>query len=135
MNPFAFFRLAAFQGLGSITYSESGTLPAGLTYVAGTLSGTPTQTGSFPISIKGTDANGCFGMSSYNIVINCPTINVGPASIPVGVAGIPYSTAHFTETGGVGTITYGTSGTLPTGMTFTAAGFCRAHLSRRAASL
>ena len=38
------------------------TLPAGLTLSTdGVLSGTPTQTGSFPIVVKATDANGCTG--------------------------------------------------------------------------
>ena len=38
------------------TWSETGALPAGLTFASsGTLSGTPTQTGSFPISVTATD--------------------------------------------------------------------------------
>lgn len=38
------------------TWSETGALPAGLAFASsGTLSGTPTQTGSFPISVTATD--------------------------------------------------------------------------------
>jgi hypothetical protein len=44
-------------GYPPLTWSESGTLPTGITFNDGngTLSGTPTQTGAFPISITATD--------------------------------------------------------------------------------
>jgi hypothetical protein len=54
-QPYSF----AFSASGylPLTWSESGALSAGLTFndKNGTLSGTPTQTGSFPISITATD--------------------------------------------------------------------------------
>ena len=45
-------------GIGTATFTlNSGTLPAGLTLAAnGTLSGTPGQPGSFPITVKVTDS-------------------------------------------------------------------------------
>lgn len=44
-------------GGSPFTWSESGALPAGLSFSnsSGTLSGTPTQTGSFPITVTATD--------------------------------------------------------------------------------
>src|SRR6185295_18251566 len=50
-------------GSGTITWSVTGTLPAGLSLntSTGVLSGTPTQTGSFPITITATASNGCSG--------------------------------------------------------------------------
>ena len=47
-------------GTGSVTLSESGALPAGLTFTAstGTLSGTPTASGTFNISVTATDTVG-----------------------------------------------------------------------------
>jgi Putative Ig domain/Galactose oxidase, central domain len=60
-QPYSFAFSAS--GYPPLTWSESGALPTGLTFNAanGTLSGAPTQTGSFPISITATDQ---FGQSS-----------------------------------------------------------------------
>jgi hypothetical protein len=45
------------SGYGAVTLSESGALPAGIMFDSNTatLSGTPTQTGSFPITVTATD--------------------------------------------------------------------------------
>jgi hypothetical protein len=109
-------------GLGAITFSESGALPAGMTFSAGVLSGTPTQTGTYPISVTATDHNGCAGTQRYMLVINCPLITVGPATLTPGTAGVSYLATQFTQTGGVGTKTYSGTGTLPTGMSLTSGG-------------
>jgi len=107
------------SGIGSITWALTGTLPTGLTFdpATATLSGTPTQTGSFSITVTATDANGCVGTRTYTLVINCQTITVNPATIPAGTAGSPYSQT-FTQTSGIGTITWALTGTLPNGLTF-----------------
>ena len=42
--------------VGAITFGVSGTLPAGIGFTAGLLSGTPTQFGTFPLTITATDA-------------------------------------------------------------------------------
>ena len=106
---------------GGASFSlNSGTLPAGLTLsAAGVLSGTPTQTGSFPITVKVTDGNGCTGIGgTYNLVINCQTITVTNPATTTGTAGTAFSQT-FTQTGGIGTTTFSIlSGTLPAGMTF-----------------
>src|SRR4029078_466321 len=65
------------NGIGAITWSvNSGTPPAGLalTPSTGVLSGTPTAVGSFPITVKATDANGCSGIGApHNLTINRQT--------------------------------------------------------------
>ena len=107
-------------GVGTITWSlAAGTLPAGMSLAAGSglLSGTPTVTGGFPITVRATDANGCFGERVLTLTIVCPTINVSPASLSNGTAGVVYPGATFTQTGGVGTIAWSlAAGTLPTGL-------------------
>ena len=63
--------------VGSATFTiNTGTLPTGLSLsTAGVLSGTPTQTGSLPITVKVTDSNGCTGIRlTYNLNIACQTI-------------------------------------------------------------
>ena len=50
---------SASGGSGSYLFSMTGTLPAGLSFSGNTLSGTPTETGSFPLTVTATDATGC----------------------------------------------------------------------------
>jgi hypothetical protein len=114
--------LSHTSGIGAITWSVIGTLPTGLTLDAstGTLSGTPTEVGSFPITVRATDANGCTGSRAYTLVVACQTITIAPPAIPAAVAGAPYAQA-FTQTSGIGAIAWSLTGTLPTGVTFVAA--------------
>jgi len=111
--------------IGAVTFSlNTGVLPSGLTLsAAGVLSGTPTQTGSFPITVKVTDANGCTGTgTTYTLVISCQTITITNPATTTGTAGVAFSQT-FTQTGAVGGATFSlNSGTLPTGLTLSAAG-------------
>src|SRR5207302_5099353 len=96
-----------------------GTLPAGLTLPTnGVLSGTPTVTGSFPITVMVTDSQGCTGVGPvYPLQITCPTITVTNPAVNSGVAGAAFSVT-FTQSGGVGTTTFSlASGVLPAGLT------------------
>ena len=72
-------------GVPTVTFSTSSTLPTGLTLSsAGVLSGTPTQTGSFPIVVVATDGGGCTGTgSTYTLVISCPAVST-PTITPGG---------------------------------------------------
>jgi len=50
-----------------------GALPAGITLSSsGSFSGTPTEAGSFPVTITATDVNGSTGSASYTLVIDAP---------------------------------------------------------------
>ncbi|MGH9143183.1 MAG: putative Ig domain-containing protein, partial [Vicinamibacterales bacterium] len=112
-------------GVGTTTFSlAGGTLPAGLTLASnGVLSGTPTQTGTFPITVKATDANGCTGTGpTYTLTIACQTITVTNPAVSTGVAGTPFSQT-FTQSGGIGATTFSlATGTLPAGLTLAANG-------------
>ena len=79
--------------LGTATFTvASGTLPTGLTLAAsGLLAGTPTQTGSFPITVRVTDTNGCTGTSAtYTLTIGqVPAITSANATtFTVGAVGM-----------------------------------------------
>ncbi len=113
-------------GAGTVTFSLSnGTLPTGLSLSnAGVLSGTPTQAGSFPITVTATDAAGCGGSRNYTLTINgnCPTLTVNPATLPAGQMGAAYNQT-ITATGGTAPYAYTVSvGALPNGITLTTAG-------------
>ena len=68
-------------GQGVTTYTLSGTLPSGMGFAGGTLSGTPIQTGDFPITVTVVDANGCSATSSYTLTVtgSCPSNFVATA--------------------------------------------------------
>ncbi|MGH9802760.1 MAG: putative Ig domain-containing protein, partial [Blastocatellia bacterium] len=67
-------------GTPPITFGLTGTLPNGLTMTTGgTLSGTPTESGSFPITVTATDFNGCAGSNSYTLT----TVNNGLQFYPL----------------------------------------------------
>ncbi len=64
----------ATGGIEPYTFALTGALPAGLTFNAGVLSGTPTQTGTFPLTVTATDGNGCMGSRAYALLLNARAI-------------------------------------------------------------
>jgi Putative Ig domain len=72
---------------GSYTFTETGTLPAGLTLSsAGVLSGTPTTFGTFPLTVTAMDNVGDSGSQNYTLTIASPvhlSVN-SPASATAG---------------------------------------------------
>ena len=114
-------QLTATGGTGALTWSvSSGSLPAGLTLSsAGLLSGTPTASGSFPVTITVTDATGGTASRAATLVIAAVPSLANPAP-PSGQAAVPYSDA-LSVTGGTGPFTWAVSGGgLPTGVTLNA---------------
>src|SRR4029077_6203321 len=99
--------------IGTATFTTASALPTGLTLATnGTLSGTPTVNGTFPIVVTVTDVNGCTGSgATYNLVIGCQTITVANPGVTTGTVSSPFSQT-FTQTGGVGTTTFTTASTL-----------------------
>ena len=108
---------------GPFNYVLTGTLPAGMSFSAGTLSGTPTAPGSYPVTVTATDtvltgAGAPFSIAqNYTIDVPAPTIVVNPATLPDATAGFAYTQA-ISATGGVGPYTFAvTAGALPAGLT------------------
>ncbi len=115
-------------GTSPYTYAETGTLPTGITFntATATLSGTATQAGSFPISIKVTDSTTGTGSpfsqtNAYTLTVTAPTITITPTSLTAATAGAAYS-QQFAASGGTGTYTWTETGALPAGVTLSAAG-------------
>jgi hypothetical protein len=106
---------------------SSGALPPGLTLTSSgpstaLLSGTPTAVGTFIFTITATDANGCFIIQPYTIVIAapppCPPITLSPPPLPAGVRLTPgYSATVAVISGGTAPYSYDiSSGALPGGL-------------------
>ncbi|MGI6854427.1 putative Ig domain-containing protein [Mesorhizobium sp. 1B3] len=115
--------LSASGGAEPYAYAlTSGTLPAGLRLDAasGTLSGTPSQVGNFPVTITATDSShgsaAPFSTSaSYTLQVNPATIAITPASLPAGTTGTAYNET-LSATGGIKPYTFSLSTGLPPGL-------------------
>ncbi|HEY4991302.1 MAG TPA: putative Ig domain-containing protein [Nakamurella sp.] len=101
---------------------SAGSLPAGIILSPdGTLTGTPTATGTFPFTVKVTDANGQSATQATSITIAAGVTATFPAP-PNGVVGTAYSDT-LTATGGTTPYTWSVNaGSLPPGLALTAAG-------------
>ncbi|MCC6130361.1 MAG: putative Ig domain-containing protein, partial [Acidobacteria bacterium] len=63
---------SATGGTSPYVWSQTGTLPPGMTFEGGTLSGVPTETGTFSLTVVATDARGCPGSRSTSLeVVEC----------------------------------------------------------------
>ena len=114
--------LSATGGAGTTSFAiTAGSLPNGVTLSGGALVGTPTQAGSFNITVTATDANAQSGSQAYTLNVAAPTLVIAPASgaLPISYA-TPFSRV-FAASGGVGPYSYVVGGTLPAGLTFNAA--------------
>src|SRR5579859_7278747 len=64
------FAFTAVGGVGALTWSETGTLPTGLSLsAAGVLSGTATSAGTYPVTIAATDSLGLQGTLAVTITV------------------------------------------------------------------
>ncbi len=115
--------IVASGGSGPYSFSIlSGALPAGMTLAAGgSLSGTPTASGSFIFAVRATDANGCNGSLGYSLTVNCPAIALSPLTLPGGLNGIPYNQT-VSASGGTAPYTFTSGGTLPVGLALSSGG-------------
>ncbi|MBS1612472.1 MAG: choice-of-anchor J domain-containing protein [Bacteroidetes bacterium] len=77
--------LSQTGALGTPSYAvTAGAVPPGVTLsAAGTISGTPTATGTFNFTVTVSDNSGCTGSRAYSITVVCPS---NPISFPVPAA-------------------------------------------------
>jgi uncharacterized repeat protein (TIGR01451 family) len=115
--------LAAHGGTGPYTITLlSGTLPGGLTYNGGTASitGTPTQSGTFVSTFKVEDS--AAHAATQTITIRVDALTITTVSLPSATINLPY-TFTLSATGGSGAKTWALySGTLPQGFNLAANG-------------
>ncbi len=110
--------LSASGGVAPYAFAlASGALPAGLSLASdGALSGTPTEVGSFAVTLSATDANGQTGTRAYTLVVNAPSLALAPgAATFTATQGSAYAQV-FSASGGVGPYTYAISGSVPAGV-------------------
>jgi hypothetical protein len=115
--------LQATGGTPPYTWAiTTGVLPSGLSLNAGTgeISGTPTETGSFPITVEVTDDVAATDSAALNIDVLSAPLQVTTTSLPNASLGVAYS-AFLQATGGTPPYSWAiTVGVLPSGLSLNA---------------
>ncbi len=110
--------LTASGGAGPpYTFTATG-LPAGLSISqSGTISGTPTVSGTFNYTVTVTDSAGNTGTTNCSVNVT-PPVALSCSGTSVGDVGVPFNSPPPTVTGGVAPYTFSIgSGALPPGLT------------------
>lgn len=105
-------------------YISTGRLPTGLTLNGnGTLTGTPTSSGTFSIRVGVRDVSWRYTSAPFTIVVtSVSALSITTTSLPVGARGLGYSSA-LQATGGAGTHVWSlASGSLPPGLSLSSQG-------------
>ncbi len=104
-------------GGGTFTYGVTGTLPTGVSFSGDTISGVPTEAGSFQLTVTATNASGFVGTSNVTLVIDPPAITFNGLSADGKLGDTISGSISATSTAGL-TFAYAiVAGDLPTGVT------------------
>jgi hypothetical protein len=116
--------LAASGGTGGYTWTVSaGALPARLTLsAAGAIAGTPSAFGTSNLTVQVTDSSSVTASKPLTITINPAPLLIATSSLPAGTQGAAYFQT-LAASGGTGGYTWWiASGSLPAGLSLSAAG-------------
>lgn len=110
---------------GTAPYSfsvTSGSLPPGLSFSGGAISGIPTATGRYTFEVQAVDSDGCSGSRTYTLTISCRPVTFSPPILPPASQGVAYNQT-ITVLGSPGPYTFSvTAGSLPSGLTLLPSG-------------
>ena len=96
--------------------TESGTLPAGVAFSGGVLSGTATATGSFPITFTATNGIEAPAVQSFTLTVSAPAgLHITTTSLPPATLNASYS-GGVTVTGATTAVKWTTNVKLPKGL-------------------
>ena len=102
----------------TLSYSDGGTLPPGLSIdsSSGDITGTPTTTGTYPVTITVTDNAGFSGDATFSWMVT-NTVTVTSPGDQTGVSGTAIATLPIvaTDSSSGATLSYTDGGTLPAG--------------------
>jgi hypothetical protein len=104
-NTFYSQTFSASGGAGSYSFGLSGDLPIGMSFSSPTISGTPTTTGSFPLTLTATDSNGCIANKSYTLSVKADTATTITSHDPNPSSGGQTVTIYYAVTSLFGTPT------------------------------
>jgi hypothetical protein len=120
-TPYPTQNFSVIGGAGSPTFTATG-LPAGLSLTpAGTLSGTPSVAGSFPVVVTASELAGAITVAQDYLLTILSPVSLSPNSMPAAAVGTAYAQA-LVAVGGIAPYTYSvTAGTLPAGLSLNSA--------------
>ena len=103
----------------TLSYCRQRTLPPGLSIdpTSGSITGTPTTAGTYPVTITATDSAGFTGTTTFTWTIT-NTITVTNPGAQSNVSGSPITAVAIsaTDSSSTATLTYSDGGTLPPGL-------------------
>jgi uncharacterized protein YhjY with autotransporter beta-barrel domain len=112
------YTISTSGGSAPITFSISGSLPSGLNFSNGTISGTPLLAGDYDYTVQAKDANNVTATQRYTGTI-ASSLTITTSSLPTPVIGQNYGHQTISTSGGTAPITFSiSSGSLPTGLNF-----------------
>ena len=114
--------MSASGASGPYTFAlAGGALPTGLSLGSGgTISGTPTQAGTFSFTVRATGSGGAAGTRTLSLRV---ALALGPGSLAEGVTGVAYSQQLTVAAGGTPPYFFRVvEGALPDGLGFTGSG-------------
>jgi large repetitive protein len=100
--------------------TESGTLPNGVSFTGGTVSGTPTVSGTFPITF--TASNGVSPNAAQAFTLTVLGFHITTTSLPDATRGVAYS-FQLQAAGGVAPYKFKALASLPKGLKLSSRGF------------
>jgi hypothetical protein len=98
-----------------------GALPSGVTFNNGVLSGTPTVSGNFTLTITAANGIAPAATESFTLTVYGPLVVTSPTSLPPATHGVAYGPVTFTATGGDGVYTW-KKVSVPRGMVMSSTG-------------
>ncbi|HEV3367309.1 MAG TPA: putative Ig domain-containing protein, partial [Acidimicrobiales bacterium] len=114
------------------TVAETGALPAGVTLTSGgVLSGTPTQSGTFAVTLTATNGIGSPASQSFTLTVIAPLV-ITTTSLPGATPGSSY-TAQLAASGGVPPFKWKKLSALPKGLKLSSSGAITGTLSSKVA--
>jgi hypothetical protein len=117
-------------GTPAPTITKWGTLPTGVTFSDGVLSGTPTQIGAFQITF--TAENGIGADSTQQFTLTVLGLHITTSSLPEAAPGATYS-KQLQAIGGIAPYKWKvTAGSLPRGLKLSTSGLLSGTVSARA---
>jgi hypothetical protein len=115
---------SAVGARGPVTWTvASGALPAGLVITNGTLTGTPTQKGTFSFTLQAADpASNSTATNAYTVEVGWPTLHAVQARLPKAKRGVRYRALLAIKDGTAPYTAVLTAGRLPLGLSLKADG-------------
>jgi hypothetical protein len=118
-------------GYPTPTITEAGSLPHGVTLGStGVLSGTATQSGSFPVTITAHNGVGSDATQRFTLTV-IASLTITTTTLPKGSPGTAYPSTQFQATGGTAPYVWKKTATLPQGLKLSAGGVLSGTLSAK----